>query len=301
MRPFWKKTAAVGFLVFLGLWIAGTCRSWAQPYPQPVAWHLAASEEPPARLQVANNLTQLGLALKPLPLMLDQPEVERIQVYEKSALLGVGTATFDDDEALIRSALAGRQASIFNEKKSGLAPQRRLTLAVGVTPDKFDALVEQLRQIAHLESFSVQQRDRTGEFRRLHAQRQSLKKYLEAVQKLRSAKAPLSVEDALKLEQKVQDIEKELHVLSVQFGEWLGKESYYHVYVTLVEYQPGGRLDPTYTVPRRLAHGALWALAWWGVGAAAVGMLAAAGLSVKTLWPTRALAGAAPAPAAPAT
>src|SRR5205085_4323232 len=107
-----------------------------------------------------------------------------------------------------RAVLAAHQATVFNEKDSGVAPARRLTLEIGVHPDRFEGLVDQLRQVAHLESVSVQQRDRTGEFRRLHAQRQSLKAHLEAVQKLRGRQNP-TVEDELKLEQKIQDIEKE--------------------------------------------------------------------------------------------
>jgi hypothetical protein len=274
--------------------VAGTVRGLTLPYPPPPpAWPLPAGEESAARLQSANNLRQIGLALTPLPLVLDQPDVDRIRVHEKVAQLAAGTGAFDDDAALVRSALAAHQAVVFNEKNAGIAPERRLTLAIGVHPDKFDALVEQLRQVAHLQSVSVQQRDRTGDFRRLHAQRQSLKKHLEAVLKLRGAKTP-SIDDALKLEQRVQDIEKELQALGVQFGDLLGKESFYHVYVTLYEYQPGSRLDRTFTLPRRLTHAFLWALAWWVAVAVAVGVLAATYTSIRTLRPKPAVAGTGP-------
>ncbi len=76
-----------------------------------------------------------------------------------------------------------------------------MTLEAGVEPDRFDALVEQLRELGEIRSISVQQKDRTAEFRRLNAQRQSLRKYLETVPKLRGGKVA-SVEDELKLEQK---------------------------------------------------------------------------------------------------
>ena len=67
----------------------------------------------------------------------------------------------------------------------------------------------------------------------------------------------------------------------------LGKESYYHVYVTLFEYDPGSRLDLTHTVPRRLAGAFLWALPWWLVVVAGIGVLAGGWVSVQTLWPRR--------------
>ena len=286
MRETWKKAAAIGFLAFLALWVAGAVRGLSLPYPQPSGWSFSAGDDSPNRLPQAHNLKQIGLEATPLPLMLDQPGVERIQVHEKRAQLSVGAADFDDHQALIRSFIAAHQAVVFNEKIGGIAPQRRLTLEIGVHPDKFEALVEQMRGVADLDSISILQRDRTGEFRRLHAQQQALKKHLEAILKLRSG-AKLAIDDALKVEQKIQDIEKELHNLGVQFGEFLGRESYYHVFVTLFEYQPGSRLDRTYTLPRRLVSAFLWALAWWVVAAIGCAVIVGTGLSVWALWPAR--------------
>jgi hypothetical protein len=286
MRPVWKKVAALGFLLFLGLWVAGTIRGSKLPYSRPpAAPPTLGSELNSQRLQAANNLRQIGLAKAPLPLVLDQPDVGRIQVHEKTAHLTASTAAFDNDQAAIRDALAEHQAVVFNERNSGIAPDRRLTLEIGVHPEKFDALVEQLRQIGRLESFSVQQRDRTGEFRGLHARRQALKKYLETVVKLRGANNR-SVEDTLKVEKQIQDIERELQALSVQFGELLGKESFYHVHLTLFE-DKGGRSARAYAVARRAGHAFLWAAAWWVAVVAAAGVLVGTGLSVQVLWPKR--------------
>jgi hypothetical protein len=287
MRAQWKKVAAVSFLTFLLLWIVAFARGLAQPYPHAPVWPALVSEELSTRVsQAANNMKQLGLALAPLPTLLDQADIERIRVFEKTAQLAAGSAAFDDDVARLRAAIAEQKAVVYNERSSGLAPERRITVQLGVHPDRFDDLVEQLRAVGHLDSISVQQRDRTGELRQLHARRQSLKKHLESIRKLRGGKNP-SVEDELKLEQKIQDIEKELHGLSVQFGELLGEESYYNVYATLFEYQPGGRLDRTSSLPRRLWHSFLWALQWWLTAAACLGVLAATWVSVRVLWPGR--------------
>ena len=190
---------------------------------------------------------------------------------------------FDDDEGLIRSALTAHHATIFNQLSGGIAPERHLSLEIGVAPEQFDALVERLRQIGHLESLSIQQQDRTSEFRRLHAQQQSLKNYLESVTKLRGGKA-ISIDEEFKLEQRIQDIEKELQGVAVQLGGLLGKEPFYRVHLTLSEFQPGKRADASRIVPQRLASASLWALAWWGAAALAVGVLAAMYLSVQTLW-----------------
>jgi hypothetical protein len=286
VHPLWKKGAALGFLVFFGLWVTGSIRGATlfTPVPQPPRW--AGSEEvSPRWQQAANNLKQIGLARMPLPLMLERPEVDQIAVHEKTAALASDSGAFDDDVAMIRSALEEHKATVFNERNTGIAPRRQLMLEIGVHPEKFDALVEQLRTIAHLDSVSVQQRDRTGEFRRLRAQRESLKKHLAAVQKLRGANNP-SIDDTLKVEQKIQDIEKELQALSVQLGELLGKESFYHVHLTLIE-NPTAGLDRAAMLPKRVLHALLWALAWWLGCIGTIGVLAATTLSIWTLWPKR--------------
>jgi hypothetical protein len=78
-----------------------------------------------------------------------------------------------------------------------------------------------------------------------------------------------------------------MQALGVQLGDLLGKESFYHIHLTLSESKPGARLDFAASLPKRLFQGFLWALLWWGVLALGVGMAAATIFSVKTLWPAR--------------
>src|SRR5262249_41424999 len=108
----------------------------------------------------------------------------------------------------------------------------------------------------------------------------------ESLLKLRSAKAP-SIEDTLKLEQRIQEIEKEMQSLSVQLGDLLGKESFYHIHLTLSERQLGTQFAFPASLPKRLLHALLCALLWWGVLVLGVGMAAGTIFSVKTLWPAR--------------
>lgn len=289
MRQFLHKLAAAGFLVFVALWVGGTVRGYTLPYPQAPIFDFSSmsfDRLQNVRVQSANNLKQMGLAATPVPLVLDRPEVEQIEVYERIAYLGAATRAFDDDEAQIRSAAAGHGAKIFNESFSGLAPDRQLTLDIGVNPEKFDALLQELKQIGKFEHITVQQRDRTADFRQLNAKRQALKKYLDATLKLRGVK-DASIDDSLKVEQKIQDIEKELHQVGVQLGDLLGKESFYHIQISLREYQTGSRHDREYTMPKRVAHAFVWAVAWWCATAIAVGAGVGTVLSVKILWPGR--------------
>jgi hypothetical protein len=283
-----KQAVALGFLTFVTLWIIGFARAITLEHPEPTTWNLSSGEDYASasqslsRAQAANNVSQLGLAKTPLPALLELPAVEQVQVYEKFAQLAAGSEIFEDDEVRLRGILADYNAVILNERSTGIAPSRRITLEVGVKPEEFDAIVDRLRQIGHLDSISVQRRDRTGEFRKLNAQRQSLKKHLDAIQQLRTNKNA-SFDDQLRLEQKVQDIEKDMQTLGVQLGDLLGKESYYQVYTTLYEYQPGGRLDHTFSLPQRMAHAFVWAAARWLAIAAFAGTVLGVAISVRTL------------------
>jgi hypothetical protein len=278
---FAKAAVAVGFLVFLVLFVFGLVHTWSDAPPPPIVL-FSASEDYPWRSRTANNLAQLKLADAALPAMLDKVDVERIEVHEKAARLGVSSSAFEEDESRVRSSLAARKAVILNEHKTGIAPQRRVALDIGVHPEQFDALLDELRKVSHLQSFSVQQRDRTSEFKKLLAQRQALKSHLEAVLKLRGAKDP-KIDDSLKLEQKVQEIEKELHLLGVQLGDFLGKESYYQIQITLHEIAAGSGPEAQIELGGRLWLGFLWALPRWVLAAVGAGLIVAAWFSVNEL------------------
>src|SRR5438876_832158 len=99
MRHYAKKVAAVGFLVFLGLWIVGAVRGLMLPFPPPLPLSISSERESYSRQQVWNNMKQLNLAETPLPLVLDNPDIEKIRVHEKRATLTNNTPDFDDDNA----------------------------------------------------------------------------------------------------------------------------------------------------------------------------------------------------------
>ena len=63
MRRYAPKVAAVGFLIFLGLWIVGIIRGIALPYPPPPPLALASEREyfTSTFNTIANNLKQIAL------------------------------------------------------------------------------------------------------------------------------------------------------------------------------------------------------------------------------------------------
>src|SRR5262249_12008016 len=159
---------------------------------------------------------------------------------------------------------------VLNERSSGIDGQKRLALEISVRPERFDDLTKQLRKIGHLETVSVNQRDRTDEFRRLRGQQQWLKQQREAVPKVLGHQA--SAEDGRRGVQKLHEIGKELQAVAAQAGDLVGKESYYHVYLTLSEERPGASNRGVNAVPRRAANALLWALPWWCVAMAVMGL-----------------------------
>jgi hypothetical protein len=283
-----KKLAAVGFLLLVALWLAGIARTYFLPEPEPFTFPTVisfSSADYRSGARTAHNLAQIDLAKDPLPKMLDQADINQIRVYEKTAELSAGSTAFGEDEARTRNAIGTHKAVIFSEKSTGIVPERSLALGISVHPDRFDALLQEISHIGQLSAINVQQHDRTGEFRRLHAQRQSLKKHQEAIVKL-LANSMLSVEEALKLEQKVLEIEKEMQPLGAQLGDFLGQEPSYNLLLTLQEQVPGSRHDRSYTFARRLGTGFYWAIGWWLVGAIGISFLVGTVMSIKILWPS---------------
>jgi hypothetical protein len=290
MSPFWKRVAAAAFLIFLTLWIVAMIGGFALPLPRASAEAVPFSivqnaDNGLARRQMANNLRELGLAREPVRGVLERADLDKVQVHEKTGRIVTTTTDFAAAETAIRAIIAEQKAIVSNESSGGVASDRRLTFEVGVSPDKFDTLVEQLQRIGRLESLSVEQHDRTGEFRQLAARRQSLKKHLETVNKLATRDNP--TEDSLKLAREVKDIERELETLSAQAGDFLGKESFYTVTVTLFE-DAAGRHGATVTLARRAGNAFLWSIAWWGAAVVVTGALAGAFVSGRVLTRTTA-------------
>jgi len=241
MNTFAVKWAAIAFLLFVALFVAGLARTFTLDEADLPKYSLAISSGPSDRISsvaTANNLREIGLKETSLPQVLDQEAVNEIRVYEKTARLWSGSTAFTEDEQKARKAVAAHKAVVFSEQATGIVPARRLSLGISVHTDRFEAVLADLREVGELSDIQVEQQDRTGEFRKLHGQRQALKKHQEAILKLRQTEK-LTVEEALKLEEKSLEIEKALQSIGVQLGDLLSKEPAYNLFLILQEFQPG--------------------------------------------------------------
>jgi hypothetical protein len=140
------------------------------------------------------------------------------QKYEKVGSLQSQTRAFDDDEKKVRDLIKKYNAQIQLEQSSGLPGSKRLNLAIGVQPVKFDSMVSELKGISSLVSIQINKTDKTNEYKEINAKRVSLEKTRDALVALKSKGG--NIEDSINLESKIMEIESDLQETGVKLGEY---------------------------------------------------------------------------------
>jgi uncharacterized protein YfcZ (UPF0381/DUF406 family) len=162
-----------------------------------------------------------------------QPTLGDGQKYEKVATIGQSTRNFDADRKAIKLSIESAGALVQFEEQQGLGHRRILRLGVGVPPDKFDAFVEEIGKIGTLTQLSIVKNDKTNEYRQLRAKRESLEKALKALVDLNASGG--SIDERLKVEARMSDLESQLQTLGVSLGEFDTQNEFCTVKVTLRE------------------------------------------------------------------
>jgi hypothetical protein len=159
------------------------------------------------------------------------------QKYEKVASMLSQSQSFDTEEKQLREATAKYSALIQYEQRSGLQGNRRLNLAIGVPPDRFDAFVGEAKEIGKLLSIRIDKTDKTNEYKDLKAKRISLEKAREALIALKSKGG--RIDESINLESKILEIETEVQSLGVRLGEYDQENEFCTVRVGLQEQTVG--------------------------------------------------------------
>ena len=146
------------------------------------------------------------------------------QKYEKKANLTASSTRFDDDNQKLRQIIKDHNAVIQEENLAGLSGRQTLTMVIGVMPDNFDDLVEAVKTIGSLRSFSVNKVDKTDEFRKLMAEQETLLKSREAYEAIKAKGG--EIRDLLMLEDKILDIEAKMQNLGVNLGVYSSENSF---------------------------------------------------------------------------
>lgn len=166
---------------------------------------------------------------KTAPLAVDQK-------YEKVGTLSSKTSEFEADEKKVRTVIQEHNILIQFEQHSGLKGKRTLNLALGVIPEKFDQVISEARRIGTLVFIQIDKRDKTNEYKELKAKRMSLEKTREALSRLKSQGG--SVEEFIKLEDRILQIENDIQAMGVRLGEFDEENEFCTVKFTLVEVRP---------------------------------------------------------------
>jgi hypothetical protein len=155
------------------------------------------------------------------------------QKYEKVADMSSSTVDFETDNKNLRAIIAGNDAVIQMENFNGLKGDRSLVMTIGVMPDNFDILVEQIQQIGAIKSFNVTKVDKTGEYRSLIAQQETLKKTRDSYIDIKEMAG--EIKDLLMLEEKILDVEAKLQDLGVDIGIFSTEYSFCTINFNLLE------------------------------------------------------------------
>jgi hypothetical protein len=155
------------------------------------------------------------------------------QTYEKSAQVYNGTNDFDNYEKTLRETVKKEEALIQKEEVSGMKGARTIEMAIGVYPEKFDSVVEQLKRLGDNRHFRVTKTDKTAEYRKLRAEKAALEERKKSLLQLKSRNG--KIEELIALENKIYDIVKEIHGLDLSIGEFEGVKDFCTIYFTLLE------------------------------------------------------------------
>ncbi len=176
------------------------------------------------------------------------------QKYEKVATIGQSTPDLDVGRAKIESLIASSGGLTQYEQLQGLSGHRTLQLGIGVPPSQFDAFVEEARKIAKVTYLAIVKTDKTNEYKQLRAKRETLEKARKALADM--AVSGGSVDERLKVQAKLTEVEDKLQELGVSLGDFNTDNEFCTVKLTLAESgAPHGR-----SLLSRAFHAFAWAL-----------------------------------------
>lgn len=157
------------------------------------------------------------------------------QKYEKTASLKSKTSQFDADNTNIRTLVKSAEAIIQYEQMQGLEGNKELHLMIGVDPAKFDSFFVAVQRIGRLIGSNVTKVDKTNDYLQLNAQRISLEKNLTALNELKTHSGTIG--DLIALNEKIQEVERQLQDLGVQLGNFDSVNEFCTVRFSLYESQ----------------------------------------------------------------
>lgn len=162
-----------------------------------------------------------------------QSPIKVDQKYEKIAEISTKSAEFDNEEKQAREQVENYKALIQFEQKSGNRGYRKLNLLIGVPPENFDNLYNDLVAIGKVQAKQITKKDKTNEYKELNAKKASLEKIRNSLIDLKSKGG--KIEEYMQLENRILEIEQQLQELGVSLGDFDDENEFCTVQFSLLE------------------------------------------------------------------
>lgn len=181
----------------------------------------------------------------------DVPFVNIDQKYERVASIAARTSDFDRNEREMRTNIAKYNAVVQYEQNSGLKGSRFLSLSIGVVPERFDAMVEDVKKIGVVTSFEVNKFDRTSEFKETSAKRKALLAMHASLLALKGKGG--TVKEFIELEKQILEVENQIQSLGVTLGDYAEENELCTVKATFSEVRTSSA-----SFVRHVVHAVTW-------------------------------------------
>ncbi len=163
----------------------------------------------------------------------NQSAIDVEQKYEKIADVQTSSSDFEKEEKASKDMIKKYEALIQFEQKSGNEGARALNLIIGVPPENFENLYNELIKIGHTQTKHITKKDKTNEYKELNAKKKSLEKIRNSLIELKSKGGEIS--EYILLENRILEIEQELQDLGVSLGDFDDENEFCTVKFALLE------------------------------------------------------------------
>jgi len=165
------------------------------------------------------------------------------QKYEKIATIESQSSQIDDEEKKVRDLINENEAIIQYENCAGLKrlKNRTIKLAIGVPPEKFDKLVNELKKIGKTILLTIDKIDKTNEYKDLQVKKEALVKIRESLTNLKSKSG--KIDEFISLENKIFEIEENIQKLGLSLGEFDSENEFCTVKISIYEIKPKEKIQ----------------------------------------------------------
>ena len=155
------------------------------------------------------------------------------QKYEKVATINAKSDAYETEEKKIKAKIKDFNGVIQFENSRGNKGNRTLHLLIGIQPSEFDRFYTEMLQIGQTLFKEISKKDKTNEYKELNARKASLQKIRTALLDLKSKGG--NIEEYIKLENRILEIEEQLQGLGVQLGNYDEENEFCTVRFSLTE------------------------------------------------------------------